>query len=110
MMPIDRAVEGFGVARIGQFQQPLARQHALRIGGEHLQQAEFGRRQRMLVAFVVAQRLGFEVEPFGAEPHQLFLLRLCSRGLGGAALAGVLRRSTERMRAISSRSSQGFAM
>src|SRR3954452_20630045 len=35
----------------------------------------------MLVAFVVAQRLGFEVEPFGAEPHQLLLLDLCSRSL-----------------------------
>src|SRR5882672_10400941 len=35
----------------------------------------------MLIAFVVAQRLGFEVEPFGAEPHQLLLLRLGSRGL-----------------------------
>ena len=34
----------------------------------------------MLVAFVVAQRLGFEIEPFGAEPHQLLLLRLGARG------------------------------
>src|SRR5437867_2081055 len=78
---IDGSVEGFGVARIGQLQQPFARQHPLRIGREHFQQAEFGRRQRVLVAFVVAQRLGFEVEPFGAEPYQLLLLDLCSRSL-----------------------------
>src|SRR5437899_6957142 len=47
---IDGAIEGFGVARIGQLQQALARQHPLRIGREHLEQAEFGSGQRMLVA------------------------------------------------------------
>ena len=65
----------------------------------------------MLVALVVAQRLGLEIEPFGAEANQLFLGRLAG-GLGcraGAAFAGALRRSTERMRAINSRSSQGLA-
>ena len=45
----------------------------------------------MLVAFVVAQRLGFEVEPFGAEPHQLLLFHLRRsfgrRGLGRRAPA-----------------------
>src|SRR5712675_1161016 len=44
----------------------------------------------MLVALVVAQGLGFEVEPFGAEPYQLVfcLLGTCSfrrRRLGGRA-------------------------
>src|SRR6476469_2848029 len=29
---VDRAVEGFVVARIGQFQKPLARQYSFRIG------------------------------------------------------------------------------
>src|SRR5882757_10028788 len=36
----------------------------------------------MFVALVVAQRLRFQVEPFGAEPHQLVLRRLSARGLG----------------------------
>ena len=106
---VDRAVERFGVARIGEFEQPLARQHPLGVGREHFQEPEFGRRQRVLVAFVVAQRLRLEIEPFGAEPHQLLLVRLGASGFG-AAFTGALRRRTERMRAINSRSSQGFAM
>src|SRR5579883_2144875 len=85
---VDGAVEGFAVARIGELEQPLARQHPLGVGGEHFQQAEFGSRQRMLVALVVAQGLRLEVQPFGAEPHQLLLVVLgrCGlRGLGGTA-------------------------
>ena len=51
---IHGPVEGFGIAGVGEFQQPLARQHALRVGREHFQEAEFGRGQRVLVALVVA--------------------------------------------------------
>src|ERR1700757_2278985 len=36
---IDGAIEGFAVARICELEQSLAREHALRIGGEDLEQA-----------------------------------------------------------------------
>src|SRR5712672_3097152 len=52
---VHGAIEGLGVTRVGQFQQPLARQHPLRIGRENLEQAEFGSGQRMLIALVVAR-------------------------------------------------------
>src|SRR6266849_32702 len=77
---IDGAVEGLAVARVGQFQQALAREHPLRIGRENLEQAEFGSGQRMFIALVVAQRLRLEIEPFRSEPHQLVFRRLRSRG------------------------------
>jgi len=103
---IDGAIEGFGVARIGQLQQPLARQHTFRIGRENLEQAEFGRGQRMLIALVVAQRLRLEIEPLRSEPHQLVA---AASAVATGARSGALRRSTERIRAINSRNSQGFA-
>src|SRR5580693_1985949 len=77
---IDGAIEGFAVTCVGQFQQALTRQHPLRIRREHLEQAEFGSSQRMLIALVVAQCLRLEIEPFGAEPHQLVLGRLGTSG------------------------------
>src|SRR3954465_8550616 len=52
---VDGAIEGFAVACIGQFQQPLTRQHTLRVCGEYLEQSEFRCRQWMLIAVVVAQ-------------------------------------------------------
>ena len=42
------------------------------------------RREHAIAAQI--ERLGFEVEPLGAEPHQLFLFRLCSRSLRGSRL------------------------
>ena len=109
---IDRAIEGLRVAGIGEFQQAFARRDPLRIRRKDLEQTEFGRRQGMLIAFVVAQRLRFEIKPFGAEPDQMIVGRLSPRPLLSRPrrLAGPLRRSTERIRAINSRSSQGLAM
>src|SRR5262245_18893200 len=93
---VDRPVEGLRVAGIGQFQQPVARENPLGIGGEDLQQTVFRGRERMLVALVVAQRLGVVVEPFGAESHPGAVGRgrrggrrrgRCRRRLTGAAPA-----------------------
>src|SRR5712692_2781072 len=78
---IDGAIEGLAVARVGQFQQALAREHPLRIGRKNLEQAEFGSRQRMFIALVVAQRLRLEIEPFRSEPHQALFRRFRSRAL-----------------------------
>src|SRR6185437_1017944 len=75
-------VESLAVAGVGQLEQPFARQHPLRVGSEHLQETKFGRRQGVLVALVVAQRLAFEIEPFGAEPHQIVLGGLAAGGFG----------------------------
>ena len=75
-------IEGFAVTRVGQLQQPLARQHPLRIRRENLEQPEFRSGQRMFIALIVAQRLRLEVEPFGSEPHQRLFRRLCTAGLG----------------------------
>src|SRR5258707_4732637 len=50
----------------------------------------------MLVALVIAQRLGFEVEPFGTEAHQLVLCRL---GTGGFRRRGLDRRAPPQHRA-----------
>ena len=49
---IDRAVEGFAVARIGEIEQLLARQHPFRIFGEHLEQSELRAGQRKFVAAI----------------------------------------------------------
>src|SRR5207237_429610 len=58
----------------------------------NLEQAEFGSGQRMLIAFVVAQRLRLKIEPFRSEPHQALFrrfrcraLRRCRRLCRGAA-------------------------
>ncbi len=107
---VDRAVERVRVARIGEVEQPLAREHALGIVGERLEQRELGRRERVLVAVVVAQQVRVEVEPLGAEAHRACGFGLRVRGGGAACGAAWLRRSTERMRATSSRSSHGLAM
>src|SRR6476659_9230310 len=50
----------------------------------------------MLVALVVAQRLGVEVEPFGAEAHQLLF---CRRGTGSFRRRGLGRRAAPQHRA-----------
>src|SRR5258706_1388016 len=78
---IDRAIEGLAVARIGQLQQALAREHPLRIGRKSFEQAEFGSGKRMFIALVVAQRWRLEVEPFRSEPHQALFRRFRSRAL-----------------------------
>src|SRR5258705_10186592 len=50
----------------------------------------------MLVALIIAQRLGFEIEPFGTEAHQLVFCRL---GTGGFRRRGLDRRAPPQHRA-----------
>src|SRR5262245_64138852 len=45
---VDGAVEGLTVARLGEVEQPLAREHPPRVVGKGLEQRELGARQRML--------------------------------------------------------------
>src|SRR4051812_41144994 len=67
---VYRPVKGFPVARFGEIQQALAREHLLGIFCEGLEQREFGRCQRMLVAALITQRLGIDVEPLRSKADQ----------------------------------------
>src|SRR5262249_43307284 len=65
---VDGAIEGFAVARLGEVEEPLAREHALGVLGECLEQGKLGACERVLVAALIAQYARLDVEPFGAEP------------------------------------------
>src|SRR5215831_15859016 len=67
---IDGAVEGLTVARLGEVKEPLAREHALGVLGECLEQRKFGACERVLVAALVAQHARIDVQPLGAEPDR----------------------------------------
>src|SRR5581483_2278363 len=49
---VNGAIERLAVAGVRELQKPLARQHAFRIGCKHLEQAEFGSGEGVLVAFI----------------------------------------------------------
>src|SRR5579883_3490785 len=58
---VDGPIESLGIARIGEFEEPLAGEDTLRVLGERLQQAIFRCGQRMLVALLVAQQARVKV-------------------------------------------------
>ena len=97
---VDGPVEGFAVPGTRQIEKPLARQDAARVFDEGLQEGEFAVDQRLFLAILATQRLGVEIEPLGAEAHLAALMR---------QVCACARRITERMRASSSRNSQGLA-
>src|SRR5262249_56217715 len=64
---VDRAIEGFAVARLSEIEEPLAREHALGVLGKGLEQCELRAPKRVFVAALVTQHAGVDVEPLGAE-------------------------------------------
>src|SRR5262249_15838461 len=67
---VDSAVEGLTVARLGEVKEPLAREHALGVLGERLEQRKFGACERVLVAALIAQHARIDVQPLGPEPDR----------------------------------------
>src|SRR5690606_18316318 len=64
---VDGAVEGLGVARVGDIEQIFARQHAARMIGKGLEEQELRLGQGLRLPILVAQAVRVDVEPLGAE-------------------------------------------
>src|SRR3712207_6170704 len=92
---VDGAVERIRIAGIGKVEEAVAGEHALRVVREGAQQRIFRAGQDLLRPRVVAQAMGVEIEPLGADADGVRggLLRHC----GGRRRAG--RRATTENRA-----------
>lgn len=68
---IDAAIEGVKVALLAQVKDSLARQRPVRMRGERLEQIELERCHRNLLADLIGQPMGGQVEHAAADANSL---------------------------------------
>jgi hypothetical protein len=81
---VDRPVERFRIAGLGEVEETLAGQHPLRVLGEGFEEAELRGGERVLVLLLIAERPRVQVEPLRAHANGAIGRALCLGGSRGA--------------------------